>query len=168
MAEHWYCLYTKPQKEPQVAGFCSERLNLATYFPRLRHQRTIRRKKQSVTSPLFPRYIFCRFDASVSYRAVRFAPDVSTIVSAGGAPVVVAQELIETLKQWAGDEVDIITLRPSLQAGAAVEVIAGPLQGLSGKILENEDEQERVRVLLHFLHCGANITLDRSEIRLIA
>lgn len=167
MSVHWYCLYTKPLREPQVARYCAEQLGLQTYFPRLREQRMIRRQRRVVTGPLFPRYVFCRFDMSVFYRAVRYAPDMVHVVSAGHAPAAVADGLIDSLRSWAGEEKDVITLRPALQSGDAIEVISGPLQGLSGIILSN-CERDRVRILLRFLQCGAQITVDRSEVRLIA
>lgn len=167
MSVHWYCLYTKPQKEAQVAKYCAEHLGLETYFPRLREQRIVRRQRKLVTGPLFPRYMFCRFELSAFYRAVRYAPEAANVVCAGNAPAVVADELIEGLRLWAGDETDVITLRPALRSGDTVEVVAGPLQGLSGIILSN-CERDRVRILLRFLECGAQITVSRAEVKLIA
>ena len=165
---YWYCLHTKPLKEAQVASYCSEHLGLETYFPRLRQHRIIRRQRKSVTSPLFPRYLFCRFDAPVYYRAVRYAPDITNVVSAGNAPAIVADSLIASLKHWASDETDLFTLRPTLRMGDSVEVISGPMQGFSGIILGNCNERERVTLLLSFLQCGAQLSVDRSEIRLIS
>src|SRR3954464_6652979 len=101
---NWYCVHTKPQKEAQVATYCCDTLKLETYFPRLRQFRTIRRVRKLVTRPLFPRYLFCRFDASLSYRSVRYAPDVLDLVRSGSQPAVVSESLIGELRQWAGDE----------------------------------------------------------------
>lgn len=168
MSANWYCLYTKPLKEAQVATYCGERLGLETYFPRLRQQRSIRRKLRLVTSPLFPRYLFCRFDAASIFRAVRYAPDVTSVVCAGNGPAVVSDELLAGLRSWAGSETDVITLRPTLRIGDPVELISGPMEGISGTIIGNCDERDRVRILLRFLQCGAQMTVERSEIRLIA
>jgi transcriptional antiterminator RfaH len=165
---HWYCLHTKPLKEAQVANYCGEHLGVETYFPRLRQQRVIRRQRKSVVAPLFPRYLFCRFDAAVFFRAVRYAPEVLSVVSAGNAPAIVADSLIEELKQWASATGGVITLRPTLQIGDQVEVISGPMQGLSGIILGDCSERARVTVLLSILQCGAQLNVERSEVRRIA
>lgn len=165
---NWYCLHTKPIKEAQVASFCTAQLGLETYFPRLRQHRTIRRKQRVVIGPLFPRYLFCRFDARLLYRAVRYAPDVITVISAGSAPAVVEDALIESLRQWTGPENDILTLKPAMQAGDAVEIVAGPMQGLSGIILSESNDRNRVKLLLSFLQEGAHLTVDRADLRLIA
>lgn len=168
MSENWYCLYTKPQKEPQVAAFCADQLGLATYFPRLRQYRVIRRQKRLVTSALFPRYLFCRFDAATLFRAVRYAPDVAYVVSAAGKPLVVGEDLVGTLRSWAGAGNDeIITVEPTFRVGDAVEIVAGPLQGLSGKILTATDESVRVRILLDVLQCGAQASVEQTDLRLI-
>jgi transcriptional antiterminator RfaH len=151
-----------------VADYCTGILGLETYYPRLRQQRVIRRRKRIVLSALFPRYLFCRFDAAALYRAVRYAPEVLNVVEAGGRPTVVDDNLISTLKGWAGQEVDIVTLRPPPQVGSEVEIVSGPMQGLSGILMENCKEQDRVTVLLSFLQCGAQIRVPSADIRLIA
>ena len=165
---HWFCLHTKPQKEEQVASYCASQLGLQTYFPRLRQHRFIRRKRRFVIRPLFPRYLFCRFDPALLYRAVRYAPDMLEIVSNGSAPTVVADGLIDSLQAWAGNEVDLITLQPNLRVGDSVEIAAGPLQGLSGTILKESEERARVTILLSFLQNGAQLSVDRCDLRRIA
>jgi transcriptional antiterminator RfaH len=165
---HWYCLHTKPLKEAQVASYCTAQLGLQTYFPRLRQHRVIRRQRRFVIRPLFPRYLFCRFDAAILYRAVRYAPEILDIVSSGNAPTVVPEVLIENLQSWAGNEVDIFTLQPTFRVGDQVEVTGGPLQGFSGTILKEVEERARVIILLSFLHNGAHLSVDRRDLRLIA
>jgi transcriptional antiterminator RfaH len=165
---HWYCLHTKPQKEEQVASFCGAQLSLETYYPRLRQYRTIRRKRQLVIRPLFPRYLFCRFDPAILFRAVRYAPDMVDIVSLGNTPTVVSSELIDSLRTWAGNEVDLLTLQPSLHVGDEVEITNGPLQGFSGTVLKETEERVRVTILLSFLQNGAHIHVDRADLRRIA
>ena len=161
----WYCLHTKPQKEAQVAAYCRENLQLETYFPRLRQYRTIRRVRRLVTAPLFPRYLFCRFDPATSYRAVRYAPDALDIVHFGERPAVVDDGLIANLQSWAGDALDIISIRPPLKPGDAVEIIDGPMRGLSATILYIQDDRDRVAILLSILQCGAQMTISRSQIQ---
>jgi transcription antitermination factor NusG len=112
--------------------------------------------------------LFCRFDAAILYRAVRYAPEILDIVSNGSAPTVVPDNLIESLQSWAGDEVDIITLQPTLRVGDQVEVTGGPLQGFSGTILKESEERARVTILLSFLQNGAHLSVDRADLRRIA
>ena len=161
---NWYCIYTKPLKEEQTARFFRETIGLETYFPLLKRQKTIRRVRRVVTKPLFPRYLFCRFDPAAWYRAVRYSPDVVDIVSFGGQPAIVADELIGEIKRWAGAAVDVITLEPSLRPGDVVEVTDGPMRGLRAVILHHRTDRDRVAVLLSILEGQAQMLISRSQI----
>ena len=163
----WFCVYTKPQKESQVTAYCRTILGLECYLPRLKQHRTIRRKRQLVVSPLFPRYFFCRFELGESYRSVRYAPDALDLVSVGTAPAVVQDSLISDLKGWAGEGDDIITLKSELAVGDAVEITDGPMRGLSATILQVDDARDRVALLLTILH-GAQLTVSRSQVQRVA
>ena len=161
---NWYCIHTKPRREQTVAAYLAERLEVEPYFPRLRQKKVLRRVKRLVLGPLFPRYLFCRFDLSLQYRAVRYSPDVIDVVSFGGRPAVVADSLIADLRGWAGDAVDIISLQPELRPGDHVEITAGPMRGLPGVILEAKRDSDRVAVLLSILECGAKMIIDRAHL----
>lgn len=164
VALNWYCLHTKPKRETQVASFCQSTLGFETYYPRLRQHRTIRRVRRLVTSPLFPRYLFCRFDFS-AYRAVRFAPDVIDLVHVGETPATVPEGLIHELRSWAGDVMDATASSSgNLRPGDDVEIIEGPLQGMHATILRASDDRDRVAILLSILQCGAQMTLSRQHI----
>jgi transcription antitermination factor NusG len=93
---------------------------------------------------------------------------VLDVVSKGNVPTVVDDALLASLQSWAGDEVDLITIQPSLRVGDQVELVGGPLQGLSGTILKEHNGSARVTILLSFLQDGAHLTVDRSEVRLTA
>jgi len=164
----WYCVHSKPRKERPVAGYLRENLGIETYFPRLRRQKTIRRVKRVVTEPLFPRYLFCRFDISERYRAVRYAPDVLGLVSFGRGPAVVEDALIDGLKCWAGEVVDLIALQPTLHPGDTVDITDGPLRGLRGVLLKEGTGRDRVAVILSILERKVQIMINRWQITPVA
>ena len=161
---NWYCVHTRPLKEERVVGHLQEMLGLETYFPRLRRHKTIRRVRRIVTGPLFPRYLFCNFDMALHYRAVRYAPEVIDVVSFGGAPAIVDDSLVDELRSWAGEGVDVITLQPSLRPGDHVEITDGPMRGLQAVILHGRDDRERVTVLLSILECQAQMMISRTQL----
>ncbi|MGH7996366.1 MAG: transcription termination/antitermination protein NusG [Opitutaceae bacterium] len=161
---NWYCVHTKPRKEAQVAGYLEQDLGIETYFPRLRRQRTIRRVRRIVTGPLFPRYLFCRFELSARYAAVRYAPDALGVVSFGQAPAVVDDALVRSLRSWAGEEVDVITIEPGLRPGDRVSITDGPMRGLEAVILGERNDRERVAVMLSILERQVQLLIDRSQL----
>lgn len=165
---NWFCIHTRPAKEDQAARYCRDRLGVETYFPRLRRQKTIRRVRRDVTSPLFPRYFFCRLDAGAHYRAVRYAPEIIDIVSFGGRPAIVDDGVVENLRLWAGETLDVISIGPGFQAGDHVRITDGPLRGLEAVVQERANDPERVAVLLSILSCGARLTICPSALERIA
>ena len=162
---NWFCVQTKPLKESQVVVHFHETLGLETYFPLLRRNKTIRRVRRVVTSPLFPRYLFCRFDPLTRFRAVRYAPEVIGVVNFGGLPATVDDAIIDELKGWAGEAVDVITIQPDLRPGDLVEVTEGPMRGLQAVIMNERSDRDRVAVLLSILECGAHMNISREHLR---
>lgn len=165
---NWYCLHTKSQKELQVDTYCRQILGVETYYPQLRRYCTVRRVRRLVVGPLFPRYMFCRFDLACSYRAVRYAPEALDIVRFGGSPAVVEDALIQDLKQWAGESYEAGVARPALSIGEGVEITTGPLRGLTAVILHANDDQDRVAILLSLLKEGAKLTISREWLKPLA
>lgn len=164
---NWYCIHTRPQKEVATRQYYSDSLGVETYHPTLREQRVIRRVRRVVVRPLFPRYLFCRFEPAFHYRAVRYAPDVIDVVHLGAAPTIVPDQLIADLKNWAGDELDVVSLQRKFSPGDLVDIADGPLMGLRAVVQHELSDSQRVAVLLAFLDCGARTVVDRSQLRIV-
>jgi transcriptional antiterminator RfaH len=160
---NWFCVHTRPQREKQVVEQLSTLFGVEVYFPRLRLQKTIRRVRRQVTEPLFPRYLFCRFELASNYRAVRYAHDVIDLVSFGPQPAVVSEQLISDLKSWVGED-SLVTAVPMFSCGDRVQIVDGPMQGLQAVILEGRSDSERVAVLLSILGCEARLSIDRRQL----
>ena len=161
---NWYCVHTRPQKEELLAEYLSSQLSLETYLPRLKVHKTIRRVRRQVICPLFPRYLFCRFDLSSHYRAVRYAKEAIDIVHFGGGPTVVQDELILDLRQWADGHAGATSGDPEFRPGQAVEVTSGPMLGLRGIVSQSMSDRERVRVLLHLLETQMQLVIRRDQL----
>ena len=161
---NWYCVHTKPRREIHTAEQLTTQLGFEVKFPQLKRSRLIRRVRRIVAEPLFPQYLFCRFDLATGYRAVRYAHDVLNVVGTGSVPTMLSEELIE--------EIELISERAELQCakqyeflrGDHVEIAAGPLRGLEAIILDAPTQDDRVDILLSILGCGARLTLDRQEL----
>ncbi len=157
---NWYAVHTKPRQE-NVAQTSLEREGLTTFFPKLRRRRTIRRVRKWVINPLFPGYLFARFDADRQARLVKYANGVINIVSFGGKPALVEEALLDQIRAHA--EQDVVTVQPThFQPGEAVEIQAGPLRGLQGIFEREMSDSERVIILLDTLAKGARVEIPRE------
>jgi transcriptional antiterminator RfaH len=163
-ATRWLCVHTRPRRESAAEQYCRETLGLDTYYPRLKHLKTIRRVKRWIVGPLFPRYFFCRLNLAQNFRAVQYAPQVIGVVSFGGRPTPVDDAIIDQIKQWAGKAVDILTVRAGFRPGDLVEIADGPLRGLQAVVLQEMSDHDRVAVLLSTLGCQARLIVSRSQL----
>ena len=93
----WYTLNTRPHHE-RSAELNLERLGVETLYPQLKQTKVIRRRRQTRTGPLFPGYLFARFDIGTQYRTVAYARGVRNIVSFGSVPATVSDEIIEGIR----------------------------------------------------------------------
>ena len=123
---NWHLIYTKPKNEDivehklQLAGF--EALNA-----KLKQRRYLRRRLQDSVSPLFPCYLFARFDTPSDYRLIKYTRGIKKIIGAEGLPTVVPDEIISSM--WEREEQGVITIMPpSFESGEEVLIKDGPFQ----------------------------------------
>ncbi len=153
----WYAVNTKPRQE-DIAELNLQRLGVEIFFPQLKQEKLIRRKRQSVIGPLFPGYLFARFNLDAHYRAVNYAQGVRRMVSFGAAPVAVAEEVIESIKSRVCD--GYVTVQPpSFKPGQVVRIQEGPLRGLEAVFEQETSDHQRVVLLLQTLSYQARVVV---------
>jgi transcriptional antiterminator RfaH len=161
---HWYVIRTKPHQERRAECHLRQ-LSIETFLPLLRHKKRIRRQEQTVIEPLFPRYLFGRFDINDRYRAVKFASGVLNIVEFGLRPAEVSEGLIQAIKERLEDGY-VIPKPEYFQKGQVVQIKGGPLTGLEAVFMRELTDQHRVLVLLKILGLQAKLTMDMDMIAL--
>jgi transcriptional antiterminator RfaH len=163
----WYCVRTRPHKESSVESVLRTRLGLETYYPKWKCKRPVAGTLRWIIRPLFPSYLFAKFDWALDQRRVAYAQDAVQIVSFGGKPVGVGGEFIEQMKSYAveRDQADLFEATRKLQPGDEVVVEAGPFKKLRGLFEKELPDGERVAILLEMLQLQAKVTLPRDYIR---
>jgi transcription antitermination factor NusG len=108
------------------------------YFLPLWPQRTQRAGKDS-EEPLFPGYVFCRYDGSVRPPIIT-TPGVTRIVGFDGTPAFIDEEEITAIKRTltAGQPVRQMS---AFRAGMPVVITAGPFRGVRGTIVGQDGRQ---------------------------
>jgi len=157
----WYAVNTKPRQE-KVAEANLRQLGVETFCPQLKREKWIRRKWQTVVGPLFPGYLFARFDAKTQLRAVKYARGVRRIVGFGPAPVRVDEGIIESIRSRIRN--GYVTVQPSapLAPGQAVRIHGGPLEGLRAVFEREMSDRQRVVLLLQALSYQARVVVARG------
>jgi len=156
----WYVVRTKPRQE-RMADFHLRQLSVETFLPLLKLETEGRRQEKNGVMPLFPRYLFARFELTENYRAVSFSRGVSNIVEFGLKPAEVSEGLIDSIKSRMVDGYITPTCE-RFHHGQIVQITGGPLVGLEAVFVKELKEQHRVMLLLRALGLSATLTMDRD------
>lgn len=150
MTLFWYALRTKPHKELAVYRQLNAE-QVTVYFPRV-HVKPVNPRAAKIR-PYFPGYMFVQANLKeMGQNAFAWTPGTHGLVSFGGVPAVVPENLIVELKK----QIEWLEANGGLQAakfksGDRVRVVSGPFSGYEGVFDYYLPETERVQVLLAFL-----------------
>jgi transcriptional antiterminator RfaH len=146
--ERWFALYTKPHKEYLVQGLLHNQ-QVETYLPE--SAVAMRRRDRRSTKPFFPHYLFARLDPHSDQMAkVRWTPGLRRIVSAGGQPVPIPNEVVAHIRHRLETMDEEMPVSP-FEHGAIVHVTRGPFEGLNAMFDRALSPEGRVRVLLEIM-----------------
>ncbi len=147
--EHWYTLQTKPRKERVVQELLLKR-DIETYLPLLASRKPSR---QDERKPFFARYLFARLDLdTLPLSSINWMQGMSGVVSFGGQPAVVDDEVIRWLKARLAqlgtrDYHRGLPLTPN----SRMRIVEGPLKGMQAIFDRRTGADERARVLVQLL-----------------
>ncbi len=148
--DQWYAVHTQAKGEGKAASHLQQQ-GYRVYLPRWRRRRSHARRVEWVSAPLFPRYLFVRFDVDVtSWRAIRSTIGVRQIVSFGkDLPAPVPKGIVEAIHAREGED-GLVEIVPPFHNGEQVVVHEGPFSGQVG-IFNCMDDAQRVTILLDLL-----------------
>lgn len=145
----WFCVRSKPCRQNLAAAHLRS-LGVEVFNPQLRFLRSTRQGPAWRTVPLFPNYIFARFELLGCFRRVRYGMGVSDVVNFGGRwSVLPDREIAELRAQWGEEEA--LVPEQTVSVGDAVTLSGGIFHGMSATVVAVLPARQRVRVLLEFL-----------------
>lgn len=155
----WWVLHTRPRAEKSLARHLLVR-NLSFFLPQYLRQWRSRGRLFRSYMPLFPGYIFLRGDAQKRLNALATNQVVRTLAVAD--PDQLRVDLVRVYRMMQAGM--LLAPEEQLKPGQAVEVAAGPLAGLEGKILRR-GKQLRFFVEVRLLQCGVSVEIEGWMIR---
>jgi transcriptional antiterminator RfaH len=160
---HWYVVRTHAGEERR-AEMNLQHSEVHTFLPRVRARR--RAADGSAWSPLFPQYLFARFDPERALRHVSFARGVQSVVKVGGALATVDHDVIAMLQSRVDDE-GFVRIGEPLQPGDSIRIASGPFAALAGVVERNRSAHDRVLVLLTVVNGGMRVEVPRDCVQRI-
>tara|TARA_Y100001934_G_scaffold267865_1_gene349084 strand:+ start:693 stop:1238 length:546 start_codon:yes stop_codon:yes gene_type:complete len=156
----WYCIRSKPRMEAVASATLQTLDDVEVFLPR-----TIRppKAKSYSAQPLFPGYLFARFDPVVHGRNVQFARGVSYVVRRKEIPVPVPSQVMIEIRIISPDGILQIPDQPH-RVGDSVRVISGLFRGDEGKVTQLVPARQRVKVLFEILGRSTEVEIDEDTV----
>ena len=161
---YWYGLRTKSRFEKAAAASLAYK-GYENYLPTYRSRRRWSDRVTEVESPLFPGYVFCRFDLSKRLPILTI-PGIVSVVGIGREPAVIPDDeitAIETVLQ-SGLKAEPW---PYLAEGQRVRIEKGSLSGIEGIVVKSKKAAWRMVVSVTLLQRSISVEIDREWIRAI-
>ncbi|WP_066801114.1 transcription termination/antitermination protein NusG [Sphingomonas soli] len=161
MPRRWYVAETETRGEG-VAVANLERQSFTSFCPRFRKVRRHARRVDTVLAPLFPGYVFVRFDVDTDpWRSINGTRGVRRLVSISPArprpmPEAAMTQLLASFGEDPAPEA-------SVRIGDSVKIVSGPFAEQLATV-ESLDGKGRVRVLLEILGSSTGLRLSADSI----
>jgi transcription antitermination factor NusG len=159
-SEQWFVLTVAPQHEVVV----EQRLQGKGFEASAPAYRTRRRwsdRIKVVTVPLFPGYVFCRFDAQHRVPVMN-TPGVRGAITFGGQLAPLEDSEMAGIRRMAESGLQLDPLE-GLRAGARVKILSGPLNGMEG-VLSQVNGSTRVVVNVEILNRSVAVQVDSGAV----
>ena len=160
--DFWYAVNTKTRCEA-IACASLARHGVEVFLPMLRERKVLRGKCALTTSPLFPRYLFAKFDVSSQLRAVTYARGVKSIVTFGSGPSMVDEPIIQAIRSQSTNGVIEIP-EDRFLSGQIVRIHDGPLCGLEAVFEKKLDGTSRAVLLLKAISFQARVIVELQHV----
>lgn len=160
--KRWFVAATRPHQEAKAAEHL-ERQSFEVWVPRMWRTRRHARRFDTVLSPLFPGYVFVKFDPKVEpWRCINGTFGVRYLISGDRGPSALPDTFVDQLKSRSEDG-GLVEPKTELQPGAQTRIVSGPFVDCIGTIV-GYDSAARVRLLLSVLGGAKEAVLPSAAI----
>jgi len=161
----WFVCQTNVREEDRARYYLGQK-GFGVYLPMMEIQRTVGSKTTLLQKPLFPNYLFVRFESQKEIPFVRWTRGVRKLLPESIRPVPVEDYVVESLRRL--EHGDGMIRKKTLQKNDRIRVLRGPFRELSGLFETWTSDKARVRVLLNFVNYQAKVELHRSWVEKVA
>lgn len=162
---HWYAVYIKSRAEKKAQTELQQK-EIESFLPLQRKLRQWSDRKKWVEMPLIPGYLFVRVSRK-EYDTVLQSSFIVSYVRFEGTAAIIPDNQIEYLQlMLKQDNLDIEITQETFEPGQAIEIIAGPLIGLQGKLVRLNGKN-KVAMELEQLGYSAVIEILTEDIKIL-
>ncbi len=159
----WYALYTRSRFEKKLLSELTDR-SIDVFLPMREVLSRWKDRKKRIWVPLFPGYIFVnQLDTPANRYRVLNLPGAVRFVGHEGHADIIPEAQIESVRRFLEASISIDPY-PYIKIGRRVEIIAGPLRGIQG-ILVQKKGRFRFVLKVDLIRQAVSIEIDASDVR---
>jgi transcription termination/antitermination protein NusG len=158
----WYALYTRSRFEKKVMAEIADR-SVEVFLPMREVLSRWKDRKKKVWFPLFPGYVFVyHVNTPANRYRILNLPGAVHFIGFNGQATPIPTEQIEGVRRFLETDLSVDPY-PYIQVGRRVEVIAGPLKGIQGKLVQKKG---RFRFVLQvdLIRQAVSVEIDASDV----
>jgi transcriptional antiterminator RfaH len=155
----WFALKTKFKAEKLVVQHLKSK-GIQAYIPLLKETKRYTRKIKTVVKPLLNCYVFVHIDKS-QYVPVLETEYVLGFVKQGHHIISIPNEEIDLLKKIVGEIEEVHAAGMDYSEGQMVEIVAGNLTGLRGKLVKKKSKHHFI-VALDYIGIQLEMEVDKA------
>ncbi len=161
--QSWFALQVRTRWENSTALLLAGK-GYETFLPTYQTKRQWAQRVKQIAAPLFPGYVFCRFDTQKRLPIV-MTPGVIAVVGRGRVPLPVDDAEIAAIQTVVSSGFQAEPW-PYLEVGQRVRIDSDALEGLEG-ILINVKGNDRIVVSVSLLRRSVALEIDRSCVKAV-
>jgi transcription antitermination factor NusG len=163
---NWFAVYTNPRAEKKAYAELIKN-GIDAYLPLQKTLKQWSDRKKWVEEPLFRSYIFVNIPQS-KYFDVLNTPGIVRYVTFEGKAVPIPPRQIDAIRFYLADLPQSSDWGNSdLVPGSMVEIIRGPLKGLTGQLVDFKGRQ-KVRIEIEALGQSLYLTIPAAQLRKVS
>jgi transcriptional antiterminator NusG len=157
----WYAVWTRSRHE-QVVRDQIEQKGFEAFLPTIPKWSRWKDRKKKIDWPLFPGYCFARFDPADRLSILK-CNGVVTIVSFDGEIAPIPESEIDGIRTLVQSDLQYDPC-PLIQEGELVEVVHGPLKGVTGR-LTRKGAHARLILAVDLIGQAVSVEVDAADVK---
>jgi transcription antitermination factor NusG len=157
----WFALQVRTRHEVGVAGFLKDK-GYELFLPLYTCRRRWSDRVKSIETPLFPGYLFCRFNPQERF-PILSTPGVIQMVGYNRLPIPVEESEIQAIQTLVTSGLPNQPW-PFLAVGERVRIESGPLRGHEGVLVDFKGSH-RLVLSITLLHRAVAVEIDSAAVK---
>ena len=161
MSHEWFAVWTRSRHEKLVRDQLQQK-HVEVFLPTITKWSRWKDRKKQIEWPLFPGYCFARFDVGDRLPILK-CDGVVSIIGTDGLPSPIPPIEIDSIRQLIESELAFDPC-PLIKEGMMVEVKAGPLKGVVGRLVR-KGSHARLVLSVDLIGQAVSVEVDAADVK---